>query len=145
MSIFLHHKNGSAKIFELRKQGKLSSIDILDFWDAVDTWKDLEVKDNVLLKYVFCFVKFDPNTCTADLKELENVYGKVDTKRIPESIPDFKKFLKKVYDGLVKLCKSGDGDKSIELEYETKVSILVKCIETRRSKDSQGKHRSSYP
>lgn len=72
---------------------------------------------------MWCFLKFLPETCQVNIKELEHYYTKVNDKNKKAKGEHMKMLLKDVYNKLVGMTKSANPDKSVEIEYNVVVSF----------------------
>lgn len=135
VSDFFFKANGSTNINDLKKKIKYGDIDILDFWKEVDKWDKLEFKNNEILKYVFCFLYFKPESFNVNLKDLEHFYSKISKKNMATKSEEMRDMLKIVYADLMKMTGDNDPNKSVKLDYNTKVRLSTNSsfLDARRS------------
>lgn len=84
---------------ELKKKQDLNNIDIVDFWEELDSWDDLPETENLMFsdeyaKAAFVFLEYQPKRKVINLAKLESFYISINTGNLPYKKEDMKKKLK---------------------------------------------------
>jgi hypothetical protein len=123
---FFSNNNGSIEMRNAKNEFSLNSIDVLDFWEKVETWnKKIGFAGDDPEKYIFVFLKLDTEDFMVNLKQLERFYENISNRNTTTKQEELKQMLKAVYENLMDMIGKQDPNKSIDIQYRVTVSKVV--------------------